>query len=132
MSQKFINKSSLVCISVVKIPEILSSAPAPKFGDFWGFTPQNPRNFSFPRPQIIPEPMDSSNPVSIPKERGILGINPNISPKYELPPSPNYPLIFQHLYPRPHPHKTGIFGDGENQGSLGTNPQKSIGRRDQN
>ena len=118
-------------ISVVKVPDILSSIPAPKFGDFRGFTTKNPQNFSFLRPQIIPEPMDSSSPVPIPKERGILGINPNISPKYELPPSPKYPLIFQHLYPRPHPDKTGIIGDGEIQGSLGPNPQKSTGRRDQ-
>ena len=56
----------LVTGSVVKILKILSPVLAPKLGDFWGFSPQNPHNSSFPLPQSIPEPMKSSNPVPIP------------------------------------------------------------------
>ena len=63
-------------ISVVKIPKILSPVPAPKFGDFRGFSPKNPRNLNDPCPQTIPEPFGSSVPIPIPENWGFLGINP--------------------------------------------------------
>ena len=45
---------ALMSISVVKIPEILSPVPTPKFGDFRGFFPKYPQNLGVPRPQRIP------------------------------------------------------------------------------
>ena len=37
-----------------KIPENSTFVPAPKYKFFRGFSPKNPHNFSFPRPQSIP------------------------------------------------------------------------------
>ena len=102
--------------SVVKIPKILSPVPAPKFGDFRGFSPKNPNNFSFSHPQSIPEPMKSSNSVPIPQKWGILGTNPKRSPKFVSSLSPKYPLYFLSLYLCPQQGflgtgKIGAFGD---------------------
>ena len=96
--------------SMVKIPKILSPILAPKYGDLRGFPPQNPHKFSFPHPQSIPEPMKSSNPTSIPKKRGILGINPKRSPKFKSCPSPKYTLFLFNHYPHP---QWGFSGTGK-------------------
>ena len=101
---------------MVKIPKILSPVPAPKFGDFRGFSPESPQNFSFPRPQSIPEPIKSSNPVPIPKKWGILGINPPKIPRICVVPIRKVsPTFFKSLSTSP----TDIFGDGENWVFLG-------------
>ena len=93
--------TGVVPASVLKIPKILSPVPAPKFGDFRGFSPKNPQNLNDPHPQTIPEPFGSSVPVPIPENWGFLGINPNKSPKFELSPSPKCPQSFEQLYPHP-------------------------------
>ena len=85
--------------SVVKIPEIVSPVPTPKFGDFRGFFPKYPQNLGVPRPQRIPNYFQTCNPVPIPEIWGFSGMNLNKSPKFGLSPSPK------------HPQNSGFFGD---------------------
>ena len=85
--------------SVVKIPEIVSSVPTPKFGDFRGFFPKYPQNLGDPRPLRIPNYFYTCNPVPISEIRRFFGMNLNKSPKFGLSPSPK------------HPQNLGFFGD---------------------
>ena len=96
----------LVFISVGKIPENLSPAPTPKFGDFQGFPPKKSPNFEFPPSPKYPQIFKSLNPVPNRKIWGFSGMNSKRSPNLGLSPSPKFPRKFRKPCPCPQ-----IFGD---------------------
>ena len=103
-------------VSVVKISKILSPIPAPKFGDFRGFSPKNPRNLNDPCPQTIPKPFGSSVPIPIPENWGFSGINPKNPQNWSHPRPQKIPNFFQRIVPVPAPSPKFQGGDGENRG----------------
>ena len=97
---------------MVKIPEIVSPIPTPKFGDFRGFFPKYPQNFGVPRPQRIP---NIPSPVPTPKFGDFRGFSPQKTPNLEFPHPQSVPEHSKSCNPVPIPEIWGFSGINPNK-----------------